>query len=42
MTGLKPVSANVWPWLALLAAIWFPVVYLLGAQWSLYAEYQYG
>ena len=24
------------------AAIWVPVIYLLGAQWSLYAEYQYG
>ena len=30
------------PWLVLLAAIWAPVVYLLGAQWSVYAEYQYG
>ena len=39
---MKPVSAIVWSWLVLLAAIWAPVVYLLGAQWSLYAEYQYG
>ena len=39
---MKPVSTTVWPWLVLLAAIWAPVVYLLGAQWSLYAEYQYG
>jgi len=29
-------------WLVLLAAIWVPVVYLLGAQWSVYAAYQYG
>jgi exosortase len=30
------------PWLVLLAVIWLPVVYLLGAQWSVYPEYQYG
>ena len=30
------------PWLVLLAAIWGPVVYLLGAQWSVYQEYEYG
>ena len=29
-------------WLVLLTAIWFPVIYLLGAQWSLFAQYQYG
>ena len=26
----------------MLASIWMPVVYLLGAQWSVYAAYQYG
>lgn len=26
----------------MLASIWLPVVYLLGAQWSVYPEYQYG
>jgi exosortase len=26
----------------MLAAIWVPVVYLLGAQWSLYQQYNYG
>jgi exosortase len=30
------------PWLVILAVIWAPVVYLLGAQWSLVEEYQYG
>jgi exosortase len=29
-------------WLILLAAIWLPVVYLLGAQWSVFEEYNYG
>jgi len=30
------------PWLLLLAAIWGPVVYLLGAQWASYEQYNYG
>ena len=29
-------------WLAILAAIWVPVVYLLGAQWSIFEAYNYG
>jgi exosortase len=29
-------------WLILLVCIWFPVLYLLGAQWSLFEQYQYG
>ena len=37
---MTPVSAL--PWLAMLAAIWAPVVYLLGAQWSIFEEYNYG
>ena len=35
-------SSTKLPWLILLVAIWLPVVYLLGAQWSVYPEYQYG
>ena len=30
------------PWLIPLAAIWAPVVYLLGAQWSYLDQYNYG
>lgn len=29
-------------WLMLLVAIWAPVVYLLGAQWNVFEEYNYG
>lgn len=29
-------------WCALLAALWLPVVYLLGAQWTFYEQYHYG
>ncbi len=39
-SAVRPPSSVLW--LAILAAIWVPVVYLLGAQWSVYAEYQYG
>ena len=35
-------SASALLWLVLLAAIWVPVVYLLGAQWSNFEEYSYG
>jgi exosortase len=35
-------ARHAWPWPLLLACIWSPVVYLLGAQWSLFPEYQYG
>ena len=35
-------SSTKLPWVILLAVIWAPVVYLLGAQWSVYPEYEYG
>ena len=38
----RKAFALCWPWLALLAAIWAPVIYLLGAQWTLCVEYNYG
>lgn len=31
-----------WLWVVMIAGIWLPVVYLLGAQWSIFPEYQYG
>lgn len=46
MTQLVRFFGSEWRnsslWLVLLASIWGPVVYVLGAQWSVYAAYQYG
>ena len=44
MTSVSPTrpATAVLMWMGLLAAIWLPVIYLLGAQWSLFAQYQYG
>jgi exosortase len=36
------MSASLPLWLILLASIWAPVIYLLGAQWSLLEDYHYG
>jgi exosortase len=35
------IRARLWLLLSL-AALWLPVVYLLGAQWSIYEQYSYG
>ena len=35
---MKPL----FPWFIILASIWAPVIYLLGAQWSVYDQYNYG
>ena len=40
--NIQLATPSIWPWVVMLGAIWLPVVYLLGAQWSLFAEYQYG
>ena len=29
-------------WLLILTALWLPVIYLLGAQWTVYEQYHYG
>jgi exosortase len=43
MTGIfSSEKRQTLRWLILLAAIWGPVVYLLGAQWSIFEEYNYG
>ena len=36
------MSASLPLWLILLSSIWVPVIYLLGAQWSLFEDYHYG
>jgi exosortase len=40
--GHKVVVRDDWLWAVVLAAIWVPVIYLLGAQWSVYEAYNYG
>jgi len=40
--SLSPRGSKKMAWMILLAAIWVPVVYLLGAQWSVYEQYGYG
>jgi len=36
-----PLTSGVWLLVAL-AALWLPIVRLLGAQWSIYEQYRYG
>lgn len=39
------IALSRWPlvlWCIALAALWLPVVYLLGAQWTFYEQYHYG
>jgi exosortase len=39
---IRHLSSGMFPWLLILAALWAPLIYLLGAQWSVYQQYNYG